>query len=207
MPDGFTTATAIEHQRRHTVFITTGCKALDDLLGGAALAWLRIRVPTRLKPAAACAGVQAAWSPAPSPRYTASSARARRRSATCWPSRARCGACARVPASEPRLTRGRRRQMPVTQGGGEGKAMFIDTEGTFRPQRLNAIAERCAPALASAALAHLRVGFGASTHAQGAVASDSCLSTLASPSDPRAQQAAKLRSFEPMHLLARAGCR
>ena len=35
VPDGFTTATAIEHQRRHTVFITTGCKALDDLLGGA----------------------------------------------------------------------------------------------------------------------------------------------------------------------------
>ena len=27
-------------------------------------------------------------------------------------------------------------------GGGEGKAMYIDTEGTFRPQRLVAIAER-----------------------------------------------------------------
>ena len=38
MPDGFTTATAIEHQRRNTVFITTGCKAFDDLLGGAAAA-------------------------------------------------------------------------------------------------------------------------------------------------------------------------
>ena len=54
-------------------------------------------------------------------------------------------ACATLPASRLRLTRGRRRQMPVTQGGGEGKAMYIDTEGTFRPQRLNAIAERCAP--------------------------------------------------------------
>jgi hypothetical protein len=32
---------------------------------------------------------QAAWRPAPSPRFTASSARARRRSATCWPSPAR----------------------------------------------------------------------------------------------------------------------
>ena len=50
--------------------------------------------------------------------------------------------CATLPASEPQLTRGRRRQMPVTLGGGEGKAMYIDTEGTFRPQRLNAIAER-----------------------------------------------------------------
>jgi meiotic recombination protein DMC1 len=28
-------------------------------------------------------------------------------------------------------------------GGAEGKALFIDTEGTFRPQRLAQIAERC----------------------------------------------------------------
>ena len=27
-------------------------------------------------------------------------------------------------------------------GGGEGKALYIDTEGTFRPQRLQQIAER-----------------------------------------------------------------
>lgn len=33
-------------------------------------------------------------------------------------------------------------QMPLEQGGGEGKAMYIDTEGTFRPERLVAIAER-----------------------------------------------------------------
>ena len=33
-------------------------------------------------------------------------------------------------------------QMPVTDGGAEGKAIYIDTEGTFRPQRLQAIAER-----------------------------------------------------------------
>lgn len=33
-------------------------------------------------------------------------------------------------------------QMPLDAGGGEGKAMYIDTEGTFRPQRLTAIAER-----------------------------------------------------------------
>jgi len=33
-------------------------------------------------------------------------------------------------------------QLPLDQGGGEGKAMYIDTEGTFRPQRLQAIAER-----------------------------------------------------------------
>lgn len=33
-------------------------------------------------------------------------------------------------------------QLPLDQGGGEGKAVYIDTEGTFRPQRLVAIAER-----------------------------------------------------------------
>ena len=37
-------------------------------------------------------------------------------------------------------------QLPVDMGGGEGKALYIDTEGTFRPQRLVQIAERCVPA-------------------------------------------------------------
>ena len=33
-------------------------------------------------------------------------------------------------------------QLPIDMGGGEGKALYIDTEGTFRPQRLQQIAER-----------------------------------------------------------------
>ncbi|KAH7446921.1 hypothetical protein KP509_01G082000 [Ceratopteris richardii] len=33
-------------------------------------------------------------------------------------------------------------QLPLDQGGGEGKALYIDAEGTFRPQRLLQIAER-----------------------------------------------------------------
>eukprot|EP01012_Entosiphon_sulcatum_P025038 TRINITY_DN302_c0_g1_i1.p1 TRINITY_DN302_c0_g1~~TRINITY_DN302_c0_g1_i1.p1 ORF type:complete len:354 (+),score=74.67 TRINITY_DN302_c0_g1_i1:41-1063(+) len=33
-------------------------------------------------------------------------------------------------------------QLPITNGGGEGKAMYIDTEGTFRPERCRAIAQR-----------------------------------------------------------------
>ena len=32
--------------------------------------------------------------------------------------------------------------MAVTDGGAEGKAIYIDTEGSFRPNRLQAIAER-----------------------------------------------------------------
>ncbi|KAG8918687.1 recombinase rad51, partial [Tulasnella sp. 418] len=33
-------------------------------------------------------------------------------------------------------------QLPTSMGGGEGKCLYIDTEGTFRPQRLLAVAER-----------------------------------------------------------------
>lgn len=33
-------------------------------------------------------------------------------------------------------------QLPFSQGGGEGMALYIDTEGTFRPERLRAIAQR-----------------------------------------------------------------
>lgn len=33
-------------------------------------------------------------------------------------------------------------QLPTTMGGGEGRAMWIDTEGTFRPTRISAIASR-----------------------------------------------------------------
>ena len=30
----------------------------------------------------------------------------------------------------------------MDQGGGEGRALYIDTEGSFRPEKLKAIAER-----------------------------------------------------------------
>lgn len=33
-------------------------------------------------------------------------------------------------------------QLPIDQNGGEGKCLYIDTEGTFRPERLIAVAER-----------------------------------------------------------------
>ena len=33
-------------------------------------------------------------------------------------------------------------QLPKSDGGGEGKAIYIDTEGTFRPEKLASIAER-----------------------------------------------------------------
>jgi meiotic recombination protein DMC1 len=33
-------------------------------------------------------------------------------------------------------------QLPYDCGGGNGKVIYIDTEGTFRPQRIEEIAER-----------------------------------------------------------------
>ncbi|XP_072032173.1 DNA repair protein RAD51 homolog 1 [Amphiura filiformis] len=33
-------------------------------------------------------------------------------------------------------------QLPIDNGGGEGKCLYVDTEGTFRPERLLAVAER-----------------------------------------------------------------
>lgn len=33
-------------------------------------------------------------------------------------------------------------QLPISMGGGEGKCLYIDTEGTFRPVRMLAVAER-----------------------------------------------------------------
>nr|QDO16240.1 DNA repair protein RAD51 [Lingulodinium polyedra] len=33
-------------------------------------------------------------------------------------------------------------QLPIDRGGGESKALYIDTEGTFRPERMVSIAER-----------------------------------------------------------------
>lgn len=49
-------------------------------------------------------------------------------------------------------------QMPCDNGGGEGKALYIDTEGSFRPQRLQAIAERFGldPAVALENVAYAR---------------------------------------------------
>ena len=49
-------------------------------------------------------------------------------------------------------------QMSVTEGGAEGKAIYIDTEGTFRPARLQAIAERFGldPAVALENVAYAR---------------------------------------------------
>jgi DNA repair protein RAD51 len=49
-------------------------------------------------------------------------------------------------------------QMALTEGGAEGKAIYLDTEGSFRPARLQAIAERFGldPAVALENVAYAR---------------------------------------------------
>lgn len=49
-------------------------------------------------------------------------------------------------------------QMSITEGGAEGKAIYIDTEGSFRPKRLQEIAERFGldPAVALENVAYAR---------------------------------------------------
>lgn len=63
--------------------------------------------------------------------------------ALCMPVTKQVAACsAHGAVSEARHLCRSLPQLPVDMGGGEGKALYIDTEGTFRPQRLLQIAER-----------------------------------------------------------------
>ncbi|XP_032639165.1 DNA repair protein RAD51 homolog 1 isoform X2 [Chelonoidis abingdonii] len=50
-------------------------------------------------------------------------------------------------------------QLPIDRGGGEGKAMYIDTESTFRPERLLAVAERYALLIVDSATALYRTDY------------------------------------------------
>lgn len=96
VPTGFTTANQILQQRGEIIKLTTGSKALDEIMGGG----LETGSITELYGEFRCGKTQLCHT--------------------------LCVTC----------------QLPVDMGGGEGKALYIDTEGTFRPQRLVQIAER-----------------------------------------------------------------
>ena len=98
VPTGFTTANQILQQRGEIIKLTTGSKALDDILGGG----LETGSITELYGEFRCGKTQLCHT--------------------------LCVTC----------------QLPVDMGGAEGKALYIDTEATFRPQRLVQIAERYA---------------------------------------------------------------
>lgn len=96
IPTGFTTANQVLQARGENVKLTTGCKSLDDILGGG----LETGSITEIYGEFRCGKTQICHT--------------------------LCVTC----------------QLPVDMGGGEGKALYVDTEGTFRPNRLVQIAER-----------------------------------------------------------------
>jgi DNA repair protein RAD51 len=93
---GFTVATEISKKRKNLVYLTTGSKDLDKLLGGGieSGALTELFGEFRTGKTQICHTL--------------------------------CVTC----------------QLPLENGGGAGKAMYIDTEGTFRPERIGDMCER-----------------------------------------------------------------
>lgn len=96
VPMGFTTATEHLKMRQDIITLSTGCKDLDELLGG---------------------GIETG---------SITEMYGEFRTGKTQVCHTLCVTC----------------QLPTTQGGGEGKAIYIDTENSFRPEKLVAIAER-----------------------------------------------------------------
>ncbi|NXM02154.1 RAD51 protein, partial [Tyrannus savana] len=114
VPMGFTTATEFHQRRSEIIQITTGSKELDKLLQGG----IETGSITELFGEFRTGKTQLCHTLA----------------VTCQLSRIWCIYGHLIPCSFI--------QLPIDRGGGEGKAMYIDTEGTFRPERLLAVAER-----------------------------------------------------------------
>lgn len=96
VPMGFGAATMYEQARKDMVYITTGAREIDKLLGG---------------------GIESG---------SITELFGEFRTGKTQLCHTLCVTC----------------QLPLSSGGGEGRALYIDTEGTFRPERLRAIAER-----------------------------------------------------------------
>ncbi|CAG8438381.1 recombinase rad51 [Rhizophagus irregularis] len=95
-PMGFLSATEIQAKRRDTLYITTGSKELDKLLGGGIETGSITEIFGEFRTG---------------------------KSQICHTMSVAC-------------------QLPIELGGAEGRCVYIDTEGTFRPERLVSIAER-----------------------------------------------------------------
>lgn len=112
VPLGFQSATEVHARRAELVHITTGSKQLDALLGG---------VCAR---STSCATLTSSAGGIETGAITELFGEFRTgKSQICHTLAVTC-------------------QLPVSMGGGEGKCLYIDTEGTFRPVRLLAVAER-----------------------------------------------------------------
>lgn len=90
---GFLSATEFHHKRSEIVFLTSGSRELDKLLGGGIETGSITEVFGEFR--------------------TGKTQLCHTLAVTC--------------------------QLPISHGGGEGKCLYIDTEGTFRPERLLAV--------------------------------------------------------------------
>lgn len=93
---GFQTATELHRTRKDVIYVSTGCKELDDVLQG---------------------GIETGSITEMYGEFRTG------KTQICHTLAVTC-------------------QLPLEQGGAEGKCLYIDTEGTFRPQRLVEIAQR-----------------------------------------------------------------
>ena len=96
VPMGFTTATEFHQRRSDILYLTTGSKELDKLLGGGIETGAITEIFGEFRTG-------------------------------------KTQLCHMLAVTS---------QMPIDQGGANGKCMYIDTEGTFRPERLLAVAQR-----------------------------------------------------------------
>jgi DNA repair protein RAD51 len=112
VPLGFQSATEVHARRSELVHITTGSKQLDALLGGRVLHCHSLSSFLTAKGGIETGAITELFGEF----RTGKSQICHTLAVTC--------------------------QLPVSMGGGEGKCLYIDTEGTFRPVRLLAVAER-----------------------------------------------------------------
>jgi DNA repair protein RAD51 len=114
VPLGFQSATEVHARRSELVHITTGSKQLDALLGGTLS---HNKMWSLLYTFIRLGGIETGAITELFGEFRTG------KSQICHTLAVTC-------------------QLPVSMGGGEGKCLYIDTEGTFRPVRLLAVAER-----------------------------------------------------------------
>lgn len=143
---GFTTATEFHQRRAEIIQISTGSKELDKLLQGELLSscWPQAEWSSRRKSnlCSRAGGIETGSITEMFGEFrTGKTQLCHTLAVTCQVGTPAVSFIRESSAGELRLAV-LCLQLPIDQGGGEGKAMYIDTEGTFRPERLLAVAER-----------------------------------------------------------------
>ncbi|CED84399.1 family atpase dmc1 [Phaffia rhodozyma] len=117
LPSAIMTATEVSTRRESAVMISTGSKAVDAMLGGGISTQSVTEVYGEFR--------------------TGKSKSSKNLISARSISLPKCSSSAQLAHTLCVMT-----QLPVEMGGGGGKAAYLDTEGTFRADRIKAIAER-----------------------------------------------------------------